>query len=71
MQARDARPGDVVLAEDGRVYQAPAEDGPGGWSVMQMIGFYGDPAGTAPDGELTLLARDGKPAASSDQEPQP
>lgn len=62
MQARDARPGDVVLAGDGQVYQAPSPDGAGGWSAMQLIGFYGDPSGTAPDGELILLVRDGKPA---------
>lgn len=66
MRAGQARPGDVVLAEDGQVYQAPTEGGAGGWSQMQMIGFYGDPAGTAPDGELTLLVRDGQPVSDSE-----
>jgi hypothetical protein len=63
ISASQARPGDVVLAEDGQVYQAPIEGGAGGWSRMEMIGFYGDPEATAPDGELTLLVRDGQPVA--------
>jgi hypothetical protein len=59
--AAQARGGDVVLAADGDVYQAPGAGGAGGWSKMQLIGFYGDPAATAPDGDLILLARDGRP----------
>lgn len=62
MQAKDARPGDVVLCKaDGQYYQAP-DDGDG-WSVMQPIGFMsGGPETTAPDGELVLIGRNGKPA---------
>jgi hypothetical protein len=65
MRAPDARPGDVVLCEDdGQYYQAPDGGGAGGWSVMQPIGFMSEgPESTAPDGELTLVARDGRPAA--------
>ena len=59
--AADAQPGDVVLAADGQVYQAPGAEGAGGWSSMQMIGFYGPPEATAPDGELVLLVRGGVP----------
>lgn len=65
MQAKDAQPGDVVLAPDGQVYQAPTAGGAGGWSTMQMIGFYGDPAATAPEGDLFLLVRDGRPEAEA------
>jgi len=65
LAAADAQPGDVVLAPDGNVYQAPAVGGSGGWSEMQMIGFYGDPAGTAPAGELVLLVRDGTPQVAA------
>lgn len=63
MQATDAQPNDVVLAPDGQVYQAPLPEGEGagGWSKMQPIGFFGPPEGTAPDGDLILLVRDGKP----------
>jgi hypothetical protein len=67
LTAADAQPGDVVLAPDGNVYQAPAAGGAGGWSAMQMIGFYGDPAGTAPAGELILLVRDGSPQAAAQE----
>ena len=63
--AAQAQDGDVVLAPDGDVYQAPDADGAGGWSKMQMIGFYGDPAATAPDGDLILLARGGRPHVPS------
>lgn len=65
LTASDARPGDVVLAPDGNVYQAPTEGGAGGWSAMQLIGFYGDPSATAPEGELTLLLRDGRPQVAA------
>ena len=68
MRAADARPGDVLLAADGQVYQAPAAEGTQGWSHMQMMLFFGDPAATAPDGELVLLARDGRPAAGPREE---
>jgi hypothetical protein len=54
VKAPEVPPDGVVRAEDGRIYQAPG-DPRSGWQVMQPIGYYGDPAGTAPDGELTLL----------------
>ena len=60
LTAADAQPGDVVLAPDGNVYQAP----PGKtltWSSMQPIGSYGNPEDTAPDGDLVLLVRNGVP----------
>jgi hypothetical protein len=61
MTADEAQPGDVVLDASGNVFQAP--DGGGGWSTMQPIGYYGPPEATAPQGELTLIARGGQPAA--------
>lgn len=61
MRAADAQPGDVVLAADGQAYQAPSGGGAGGWSTMQIIPFFGPPEATAPDGELTLIARAGQP----------
>lgn len=64
MKAADARPDDVVLAPDGQVYQAPGRTGAAGWSHMQVIPYFGPPEATAPDGDLTLLVRDGRPAAS-------
>jgi hypothetical protein len=58
--AAQAQPGDCVLAPDGNVYQAPPAGGAGGWSAMEPIGFYGDPAATAPAGKLKLLVRGGE-----------
>ncbi len=69
--AGQAHPGDVVQTADGTVYQAPDADGTQGWSAMQPIGFFGDPAATAPAGPLTLLRRDGQPAGSGYGDPEP
>lgn len=53
--AAQARDNDVVRAEDGTVYQLLG----GLWCQMEIVPFLGDPF--VPEGELTLLARDGDP----------
>ena len=60
LSAADAHPGDVVLAPDGNVYQAPPDKNLT-WSSMQPIGSYGNPEDTTPDGDLVLLVRNGVP----------
>ena len=61
--APEARSGDVLLDSEGQAWQRGPESY--SWSTFNgPVGFYGpwlDAYG--PQGELTLLARDGKPAA--------
>ena len=64
--AAEAQPGDVIRAPGDDVfapgvYQAPAAGGSGAWSsfVPNMGGFGPMPQ---PQGELTLLERNGEPA---------
>lgn len=64
MRAADAQPGDLVRASDGSYYLAP-EDDDEAWSTMQPIPFMGvGPEATAPDGDLELFGRGGKPVGS-------
>jgi hypothetical protein len=54
--ADQAEPNDVVLAPDGKVYQYNGEYS---WSHMDLVGYYGAP--WTPQGDLTLLVRNGVP----------
>ena len=60
--ASDAQPGDILLDSAGTAWQRGNETS--NWSTFTgPVGFYGpwfDSYG--PQGELTLLVRDGKPA---------
>jgi len=61
LNASDARPGDVVMAADGSVYQY---DGDGQWSQMELVLTESGPL-WSPLGELTLLVRGGKPQVAA------
>ena len=61
--ASQARPGDILLDTEGQAWQRG--DKFYDWSTFAgPVGFYGEWSDTyGPQGELVLLARDGKPAA--------
>jgi hypothetical protein len=62
MRADEALPGDVVMDPGGAVYKAPDAEGVRAWGQIQIEPFLGDvPPG--PDGDLTLLVRNGQPVA--------
>ena len=60
--ASEARPGDVLLDTEGQVWQRGDESYQ--WSTFSGPVGYDGPWSDAygPQGELTLLVRDGKPA---------
>lgn len=65
MQVKYAMSGDVVLDENGKVWQRGAY--PYSWSTFSgPVGFYGDwKPEYGPQGELVLLVRDGTPVYST------
>ena len=61
--AAEAQPGDILLDSAGQAWQRG--DKFYNWSTFTgPVGFYGEWSDTyGPQGDLVLLARDGKPAA--------
>ena len=62
MTVSEARPGDILLDSGGQAWRRG--DNSYTWSTFAgPVGFYGDWSDAyGPQGDLVLLARDGKPA---------
>lgn len=63
LTASEARPGDVVQAQDGSVFQC---DGEGQWSQMELV-LTESGLLWSPPGELVLLVRDGRPQVAAER----
>jgi hypothetical protein len=63
MRAEQAKPDDVVIDRQGKVWQRGAQDSPVVWSTFDGPVMYFGPwlPSYGPQGDLVLLARGGRP----------